>query len=502
MERFITYLGFSALLLTFCGKHFIISGSKLQEKKTNSRFHSGTSEGIVNRKEAVMNRKLYCCLMAILAIALLTACGEATRIILPKDDVVEVRIESPEDGAVFYFGEFTPCEHRIVRNTGGFEIETTWTVGDNTFSCGVPVQILMVQDVSPPEELVLPPGTYQIELMARAKSNHSVFDEDVVTITIVPEPSYITYTAVTLGRDFYRLSADAEKELERLTNDGDSKKYWPEISPDGTKLAYVRSREPCNGILVIRYLYDFQEEVEIGEGPGTTWEECELKSGRSPRWSPDGWSIAVIGGYEPVPGVYRLSVVDVATHQVTHLDEIRTCVERYEPVPCIDGIQLEVVWSPDGRSIYTTLWESLGNNGNKGRVHVVRIDLASLAVTRLFTSPVNSEPGAYAPAVYDISKDGGTLSLRIRYSHDSGRSPRLATLDVGSGELRFVTPEKSGNPDWPTFCEVGGEEWIFYVDKERRNELRRMKPDGTNDEVFYTASHDIATPRCQDSPNN
>ncbi len=445
-----------------------------------------------------MNRKLYCCLMAILAIALLTACGETGRIIPPDDDVVEVRIESPENGAVFYFGEFTPCEHRIVRNTGGFEIETTWTVGDNTFSCGVLAQILMVQDVSPPEELVLTPGTYQVELMARAKSNHSVFDEDVVTITIIPQPSYITYTAVTgNSRDFCRLNLET-KEVECLTNDG-GRKLWPEISPDGTKFTYVKDSPPCFDLPYTSNL-DGSGEVRYGWGP--TWETCMIKGDtRSPRWSPDGQTIVTFGAWQPNGlGTFKkgtIFLLDIATGEVDHID-VRDCDEKSPP--CIDQVQLEVVWAPDGKSFYTTLWENL--NIADGRIHVVRIDFPSLAVTRLYTSAINNSSDFIGSTVYDVSRDGRTLSIRARRRNGDDYDFRLVLLPTGGGELQFITPSQTGKPGWPTFCEVDGEEWIFYVDKERRNELRRIRKDSTGDEVSYAANHDIETIRCQDSPDN
>ncbi|MFH0712654.1 MAG: hypothetical protein V2A55_02275 [Candidatus Jorgensenbacteria bacterium] len=279
-----------------------------------------------------------------------------------------------------------------------------------------------------------------------------------------------------------------------------SPRYWFELSPNGEKLTYTQDDgEPCLTLPYVSNL-DGSEAVRFGWGP--TWAECEIRANaRSPRWSPDGRTVITVGAWEPLgptgPIKYTIFSLDVATGKVSHIN-VRDCGTK--SVPCIDQVSLEVVWAPDGRSIYTTLWEKLENY--EGRIHVVRIDLPSLAVTRLYTDATNNSPDFLGPSVYDVSKDGATLSLRIHYSVHSGRSPRLALLKTdGSGELRFITPPETGNPAWPTFCPVGGEERIFYVDKKRPSELRWVRTNATDDGIFYTVGHGIEVPRCQRPPS-
>ena len=423
-------------------------------------------------------------------VALLGGCDVSDIIIPSLEDTLEVKAVLPDTIEV---GKSVSCAVEVLKNTGNHKLVFSWTINGSAFFCGESTRTFMVQGVSPPEEFVPGPGTYTVTLTARAEDDQSVSDTDSKTLVVKRKPSWITYTGVTsTTRDFFRVSIDAEKKVEQLTDDGDKNKYWLETSPTGTRFAFVRSRMPCNGILVVRNR-DGSDEVEIGDG--LTWAECGLKGARSPRWSPDGKSIAVVGGDETNRGGFRISVVTVATREIRHLD-LRTCDDQ--PAPCIDEVALEVVWSPDGKSVYTTLWEDLEGGG--GRTHIVRVD-AVLAVKILYTDGISNSPDFLGPSVYDVSKDGGTLSLHVRYSND--RNPRLALLPTdGSGNLRFITPAESDNPGWPTFCSGENDsEWVYYVDKARPNELRRVRPDGTGDETFFTASRNIETPRCQRPPS-
>ncbi|MFH0712657.1 MAG: hypothetical protein V2A55_02290 [Candidatus Jorgensenbacteria bacterium] len=371
-----------------------------------------------------------------------------------------------------------------------------WLINNEPFECGAETRTLMVQGASPPREYTpREPNTYTVVLMAY-NEDRSVSDTDTRTLVVRRKSSLLVFAegdwAGETSADIFSLALETGAR-QQLTTDGEFKAF-PTLSHDGKQLAFVRYRLPCNGLLYVLNL-DLGTETEIGAG--ATWDECGLKSVRAPRWSSDDKYIVVEGGYEPLPGVYRLSIVEVATRSVRRLDNIRTCVSRNVPAPCIDGSQLEVVWAPDGKSVYTTLWESLG--GGKGQIHIVRIDVATLAVTRIYTDADNQSPNFLGPEVYGVSKDGTMLSIRSWPLTDDFR---LAVLDIASGELRFVTPSQAGNVDWPVFCSVGGEERIFYVNKSRQTEFRHVRKDGTGDAVFGTEPRAIFTPYCWEPPGS
>ncbi|WCT72792.1 S9 family peptidase [Sphingomonas naphthae] len=109
----------------------------------------------------------------------------------------------------------------------------------------------------------------------------------------------------------------------------------PQISPDGSKIAYVRR---ANDVMTDRtrsaiWLIDVKtgEQVPIAAGPGANM---------SPRWSPDGKRLAYISTAEG--GGAQLYVRWMATGQAA----------KITAMPDTPG---SVAWSPDGRTIAYTL---------------------------------------------------------------------------------------------------------------------------------------------------
>lgn len=159
----------------------------------------------------------------------------------------------------------------------------------------------------------------------------------------------------------------ASGKVEQLTY-GAHDEQLPAWSPDGKHIAYVSKRgaDPDRHLNFDIYVVEAQagaSERQLTSFPGSDldpyWET-------RPAWSPDSSRIAYLQSGEDQWIYYapwQLAVVDVATGQATI------------PAP-IDRCFTKPRWSPDGRSVYALVEQSLVT-------HLSRIDLADGKVTEL-----------------------------------------------------------------------------------------------------------------------
>ena len=186
----------------------------------------------------------------------------------------------------------------------------------------------------------------------------------------------------------------------------------PDWSPDGRSLAYIRSREPSQAVIIVRSM-DTGEERELQVG--------ERRLGADLRWAPDGKAI-VVPGFEPgkktshieaYGGRKSLTRIDVQTGQVTSL----------MPFPVNVGGSPPFDLSPDGKTVfYINL--NLLSDGSHGRNQLLVRDVRSGQETELIEKKeLNS---------VSVAPDGKRLVIGAR----EDRSQVLLVMPAAGGEAR------------------------------------------------------------------
>jgi Tol biopolymer transport system component len=226
---------------------------------------------------------------------------------------------------------------------------------------------------------------------------------DSVTLTIGrkrlwPVAGVAAVAAVALGwwllpaRNSQRTAEPLE--ITPFTNDGGWKE-WPQLSPDGEKVAYVWYREGVqSGDLYVKALGLGTRPLPLTESP-----TLEI----SPVWSPDGREIAFARAGERGSAIYLVPALG---------GQERKLVDLVGPSQISSGYTLPALtWSPDGR------WLAFSEISREDEpAHIVRLSLDSLERTRL-TSPPEDTLGDFFPA---FSPDGEHLAFLRSSAADWG----------------------------------------------------------------------------------
>ncbi len=142
-------------------------------------------------------------------------------------------------------------------------------------------------------------------------------------------PRIILFCLVTVGAT--QAGAAAEDGVDRFEPMDVFDLEWaddPQVSPDGTTVAYVR------------HGYDVMKDrptarIWLVDVDGTGHRPLTDGPGRSPRWSPDGERIAFLAGTDEGVEVYMHWLADNRTARITQLAESPS----------------HLTWSPDGRHL-------------------------------------------------------------------------------------------------------------------------------------------------------
>lgn len=269
----------------------------------------------------------------------------------------------------------------------------------------------------------------------------------------------------TLDREIHLFSIDKEGGQSVQLTDGPFDVRSMCFSPDGTRIAYTRTR-------LGRQAHFTDVWVMDADGKNAKQVSCEIASAQHPVWSPDGRWIAFSGGQKEGDSRSRLWLIDTQDWKVRSLGE--------------EGLEVasgdSVHWSEDSESLYFIL-------ARHGLKEVASIRLADARVKRLVTGPrhilhlaVTPRGLVYAAAaidqaceVYSCNRDGsGERCLtRLNSWWDERIIPKMSvrSFQVPDGQGGKETVEgwlvlpREGDGPFPLLVDVhGGPQSIAYVE--------------------------------------
>ncbi len=249
----------------------------------------------------------------------------------------------------------------------------------------------------------------------------------------------------------------------------------PQLSPDGKWVAYTVATASLqeNRNISRVWLADLAsgQTKELTRGPG---------SDRSPRWSPDGATVAFISSREGAPQIWVLPLAGGEARKVSNLP---------------DGAN-ELYWLPDGSGflvvsdikwpeqqevdrrngeystearIWTDLFWRHWDDWRAGkRQHLFRVDLATGNATDL--TPVDRDvPTIATPGDGDVSVSPEGQEVAVAMHGDStvadNTNVDIYLLPPGGGPMRPLTAPNRGADNTPRFSPDG--KWLAYLSMER-----------------------------------
>ncbi len=229
------------------------------------------------------------------------------------------------------------------------------------------------------------------------------------------------------NREIYIMNADGTEQTN-LTNTPGVDEYRPAWSPDGRRIAFVRS----NSVWVMKS--DGSDQVEV-------------TAGDSPAWSPDGSRIvfANTAGQD----------ADIYTARLDGSGEVKVTDD-----PGFDGFP---VWSPDGTRI---AFDS--DRGGNRDIWIAGAD---------GSNPTDLTPESGTQVFPSWSPDGSRIALQY------GAPFEVYVMNADGSDLEAVGPNPGfdGEPAWSP----DGAQIAFGSDRDGNEEIYVMNADGS-DQVNLT----------------
>ncbi len=290
----------------------------------------------------------------------------------------------------------------------------------------------------------------------------------------------------------------ADGQLHQLTySNRDSSPRW---SPDGRRLAFISARGGTPQLYVLPF-------GEPG-GEACAWTQ-HINGVSAPAWSPDGQQIAYLGRlnaaereaeangsaaaataeekkkfFDPLI-ISRIPYRDGTTYHDDRHAQIYVIAAQPGAAPRrltnADASYTQPIWSPDGRTLYTTRAAHPGADEYWRYANIFAIDVASGAEKALL-------PGEHTVYDLDISPDGVYLSFNRRSSTDTISQFEFTLMHLPTGEMRVLNRDID-RPIGP-YRWIAADTMIAAAATEGRSVLYRITTDGRAD-VWLDEEHHI-----------
>jgi len=253
---------------------------------------------------------------------------------------------------------------------------------------------------------------------------------------------------IAFARDSMIWTANADgTEVRKLIKGAD-----PNISPDGTKVAFTMS--PSGGKQVLRYI----AVADVATGGTKVFKATPSNNSFGPVWSPDGSHIL----FEIfVENHWRLGLVNADGSEF-----------RFFKMPSLDLGWWSVIWAPDAQSIFCQDLE---------KIYQFSVDGGLLVSWEI--SKVIPHGDMDSSKRLSISADGKRLLINVNMDEEAslkdweGPPPAIWLFDIRSAKATRLTPKKSYASD---SCWLGAADFLFVdADKQgKTNSIYRASIDG------------------------
>jgi dipeptidyl aminopeptidase/acylaminoacyl peptidase len=224
-----------------------------------------------------------------------------------------------------------------------------------------------------------------------------------------PDGKEIAFTTDLAGRqNLWKVSGAGGWPIQLVQSE--DRQFGATWSPDGKSIVY---QQDAGG----NEMWDLFAVPSEGGAPINLTNTPDIRE-ESPRWSPDGRTIALT--YKPKDGrVNDLALLDWSSRKVTTLTHEATLNHEWG----------SVAWSPDGKTLYA----------NRGEVTFTDADVYAIDVATGATTNLTPHTGNVINSATSLSPDGKTLLIA---SNQKGGYMNVALLDVATKQMTWVTDTK------------------------------------------------------------
>jgi dipeptidyl aminopeptidase/acylaminoacyl peptidase len=290
-----------------------------------------------------------------------------------------------------------------------------------------------------------------------------------------PDGRQIVFTTNLTGRmNLWKVAASGGWPIQLA--ESDDRQFGAVWSPDGKWIVY--EQDAGGGEIFDLYAVpsDGGDAINITNTPEV--------SETSPRWSPDGSTIA-IAARGKTSSNYDIELLDWKSRQARKLTNEQTKNREWG----------EAVWSPDGKTIYA-------DRANAGHTDsdVYRIDVSSGGLENL-----TPHQGDVIYELSSVSPDGRTLLVT---SNEKGGYENVALIEVASKKLTWVTDLKweahagDFSPDGKSFTYVMNEDGRSDVYLADRHSSDRMSLHAEKLDLPAGINFAVGTPSAYSSSGN